>query len=142
MTQSYRLLDDVTDQVRTDGLPRVVRAVDQDGADSRHVVYREGEKALSMLAADWLDSRGDLPTSPTEEEIQAAIDAQLAERMRAHADAIALRQRVMDMAADAVGQQVDALTAPQVRSLLVLLLWKAGALDTAGAPRPPDDWLD
>lgn len=143
---SYHLLEpEKWRAVERDGLSRVARYRTEydDGTqgETQHVLYRDGALVRSMLAADWLAQRGPLPTDPTQTEIDAALAAQEAARVQAAADTAALRQRVLGLAGSAVGIQIDALTAGQVRALVALLLWKAGALDRNGAVRPLADWL-
>lgn len=121
------------DLVTRDGLPRVVTADD----GSQHVVYLDGDVVRSVLASDWA---GPLPTPPTQAEIDAAIAAREAQKRQEKEDAAALRQRVRNVAGSAVGQSFDTLTAAQVRSLLAVLLHRAGALDKSGVVRPLDEW--
>lgn len=119
----YRLLDDVTDLVRADGMPRQSRAIDQDGSESVHVVFRDGDVVRSCLLADW----------PAEQAVLAAHEA-------ARQAAAQLRQRVLSAAQSAVGVPVDQLTVQQRNALIVLLLRMAGALDHDGKVRPLSEW--
>ena len=86
-------------------------------------------------------ARWDLPDpQPSEAELAAAVAAyDAAEAARRQADQ-QLRQQVVALAQSAVGVRVDALTAAQVRALLVVLLRKAGALDNGGTVRPLGEW--
>lgn len=77
---------------------------------------------------------------PTEAELQAASDAYDAAKAQADADAAELRTRVRTTAQSAVGVIITDLTAGQVRALLAVLLWKAGALDKDGKIRPLSEW--
>lgn len=130
-----RILDPtIHTAVERDGLPRV--AAYDDG--SQHVLYLENDVVRSMPAADWPPP---LPTEPTPEQIAAAIAARALAAQQAAQDAAALRQRVLTLAQSAVGVQIDALTAPQVRALIAILLWQAGAIDRAGAVRPLGQWV-
>lgn len=130
-----RIIDpDTHFAVERDGLPRV--AAYDDG--SRHVLYLDGATVRSMSDADWPPP---LPAEPTAEQIAAAIAAREAARQQAAQDALALRQRVIMLAQSAVGVQIDALTAAQVRALIALLLWQAGAIDRAGMVKPLGEWV-
>lgn len=53
----------------------------------------------------------------------------------------ALKSRIRTLAQSAVGVQIDALTNVQVRALVAILLWKAGAVDNTGTIRPLKDWV-
>jgi hypothetical protein len=124
----------IADAVALDGLPR--QAVADDG--SKHVLFLDSEAVRSLLAADWPPP---LPSDPTPTEIAAAIAARVAKAQQDRADAAALRTRVLTLAQSAVGTQLDQLTAAQVRALVACVLYKAGAIDTAGIVRPIGSWL-
>jgi hypothetical protein len=79
---------------------------------------------------------------PTLAELQAASDAYDTAQAQADADAQALRTQVIAVAQSAVGVVITSLTAVQVRSLLAVLLWKAGALTPTGAVKPLGQWND
>lgn len=111
----YRLLDDVTDLVRADGQPRTTRGVDQDGAESRHMVFRDGDAVRSCLIEDW----------PAEQQALAAREAARTKRA-------ALKQGLRAAAAAHAGKRADALTLPELRDLVALLLEQAGMLDEDG----------
>lgn len=128
-----RLSKETADLVALDGLPR--QATDETGAI--HVLYLDGA-VRSMLASDWLPP---LPTDPTAQQIAAAIAARQAAETQARADAVALRTQVVATAQTAVGVSLNALTAPQVRSLVALLLWKAGGVRNDGTVRALVEWL-
>lgn len=68
---------------------------------------------------------------------QAALDALLAEGPAA----AAARALVLATAQTAAGVAYGNLTAAQVRALLAVLLWQAGALDEAGRVRPLAAWV-
>lgn len=76
---------------------------------------------------------------PRPDFAQARADYQAARDQEA-ADAAALRSRVRILAQSAVGVQIDALSAPQVRALIAVLLHKAGAIDASGGIRPLTEW--
>lgn len=137
---SYRLDYAIAQAVERDGLPR--QAMDLNGSGTTHVLYRENGLAHSMLADVWLAQRGALPADPTPAEIAAALAAQQQQDQQARTDAAQLRQQVLTLANSAAGVRVDALTAPQVRALVSLLLWQAGALNKDGTVRPLADWID
>ena len=137
----YKLPDGVGDSVRADGLPRVVSAIDQDDTISQHVLYLDGDVVRSMLAADWLATRGPLPALPTQQEIDAAIAAREQARLAALADAAALRQAILTIAQSAVGVRADLLTAVQLRALFAIVLWQAGALKNDLTVRPLAEWV-
>ena len=125
--------------VMLDGLPRIA---DYDDGEQR-VLYLNGSPLpASMLAADWLVQRGPLPVAPTQQEIDAAIAAREAARQQATADAAALRQQVLTIAQSTVGVPINQVsTVAQLRALMAILLWQAGALDRAGAVRPLAEWV-
>jgi len=125
--------------VARDGLPRQSTADDA----SRHVMYLEANEqiARSMPAAEWLATRGPLPTDPTPEQIAAAIAAREQARRQADADRAALRQLVRQKAQSAVGVAIDDLTVGQLRALLAILLHNEGALDRDGKVRPLAEWV-
>lgn len=77
---------------------------------------------------------------PTPAQLAAAIAAYDAAEAQRKTEAQALRQQVLTLAQSAVGVRVDNLTAGQVRALLVVLLWKGGALTPAGNVRPLEAW--
>lgn len=120
----YRLLDDVTDLVRQDGQPRQAGAVDQDGAESIHMLFLDGDAVCSVLLADWA----------AEQQVLAAKEA---ERQAA----AQLRQKVLATAQSAVGVALDQLTTAQRNALIALLLYDAGALDNDGKVRPLGKWV-
>jgi hypothetical protein len=129
-----RLSKAAADLVALDGLPRLVTADDA----SQHVLYLNGA-VRSMLASDWPPP---LPSDPTPQQIATAIAARQAAEAKRHTDAIALRQRVIGVAQTTVGQPVDApFTTAQLRALLAVLLYKAGALDDAGVIKELNQWL-
>jgi hypothetical protein len=139
---SYLLPPDVADLVRSDGLPRLVDAVEWDdttptGATVPTVVYLDGV-VRSMAAADW---PGPLPTEPTPAEIAAALAARQAAAQQAQSDALALRQRIVTLAQSAVGVSIDALTAAQRNALIACMLYKAGGIDKDGVVKPLNTWL-
>jgi hypothetical protein len=47
---------------------------------------------------------------------------------------------VRTLAGGAAGKLITNLTASEVRALVAVLLWKAGALTPDGAVRPLDEW--
>ena len=124
----------IVQAVETDGLPRLATADD----GSEHVLYLDGATLRSMLAADWPPP---LPTDPTQAEIDAAIAARAAARQQAKLDAAALQQKIVTVAQSAVGQSIDTLTAAQVRALVAVLLYRAGALDKTGVVQPLRTWV-
>ena len=128
-----KLSQELADAVARDGLAR--QATDETGAI--HVLYLDGTRVRSMLAADWPPP---LPTDPTPEQSAAAIAARAAAEQAERQSAIALRNRVLTVANTAVGVQLDALTPAQVRALMACLLWKAGGLTHTGAVRPLGEW--
>lgn len=125
---------DIADRVSRDGLPR--QAVADDG--SAHVLFLESGVLRSMLASDWPPP---LPGDPTPAQSAAALAAMAATDAQAKTDAALLRARVLAQAQSAVGVQIDQLTAPQIRALVALLLFKQGAIDKSGAVLPLVGWL-
>ena len=79
---------------------------------------------------------------PTPRQLQAASDAVDAARSQADSEAQALRTQVRNVAQSTVGVVITNLESAQVRSLLAVLLWKAGAIDKDGKIRPLNDWAD
>lgn len=127
----------IADRVAIDHLPRQAVADDD---FSRHVFYFDGFDGVvrSMAASDWPPP---LPSDPTQAQSAAAVLALQQAVAQQATDAAALRTRVLTLAQSAIGVQIDALSAPQTRALLVLLLYKQGAITTAGAVRALTDWL-
>lgn len=119
----YRLIDDVTDRVRADGQPREARAIDQDGAESRHMVFLDGDTVRSCLLDDW----------PAEQ--QALAQAEQARRAAAQ-----LRQTIRDKLTSMAGVRVDDLTTPQLKALLGYLLWREGGIDAELKVKPIGEW--
>jgi hypothetical protein len=76
---------------------------------------------------------------PRPDFVQIVADDDAAAAQEAQAEA-ALRTRVRALAQSAVGVQIDQLSAPQVRALIAILLYKQGAIDKNGATRPLVDW--
>lgn len=128
------LSKDIADAVARDGLPRQATADDE----SRHVLFLENGGLRSTLASDWPPP---LPSDPTAAQSAAAIAALDAAAAQSKADATLLRTRVLTLAQSAVGVQIDQLTAPQIRALVALLLFKQGAIDKSGAVLPLAGWL-
>lgn len=79
-------------------------------------------------------------TQPTPAQIATRVAAIRSAETQEGAEGEVLRGRVRTLAQSAVGIQVDALTAPQVRALLIVLLYKRGAIDRTGAIRPFAEW--
>lgn len=77
---------------------------------------------------------------PTPAQIATRVATLRAAETQEGVDADALRTKVRTLAQSAVGIQVDALSAPQVRALLIVLLYKRGAIDRTGAIRPLSEW--
>lgn len=77
---------------------------------------------------------------PTPAQLVAASDAYDVAQAQAASEAATLRTQVVSVAQSAVGVLITNLTAGQVRSLLAILLWHAGALDKDGKIRPLQDW--
>jgi hypothetical protein len=138
---SYLLPPDVADLVRSDGLPRLVDAVEWDdttptGAAVPTVVYLDGA-VRSMPASAWPPP---LPTEPTPAEIAAAIAARQAAAQQVQSDALALRQRIRGHARTLTGAQIDDLTLPQIREAVKVLLHKYGAVAIDGTIKPDGEW--
>lgn len=113
------LAQSIADLVAQDGQPR--QATADDG--SEHMLFRDGLFVRSCVLANW----------PAEQVILAAHEQ---ERL----DAAALRQRILTAAQSAVGVQLDQLTAVQIRALLAIVLFKAGAVGTSGVVQPLNTW--
>lgn len=119
----YRLLDDLADAVRADGLPREVRAVDQDGAESIHMLFRDGDVVRSCLLADW----------PAEQTVLAAKEAE-------RTQAAVLRQQIRDRLAGLAGKRIDDLLVGDLKTLLLYLVWREGGIDRDLKVKPIDTW--
>jgi hypothetical protein len=86
-------------------------------------------------------ARWNLPNpQPTPAELIAASDAYDLAKAQADADAGALRTQIVGVAQSAAGVLITNLSAVQVRALLAVLLWKAGALDKTGAVKGLSEW--
>lgn len=129
--------------VEEDHLPRVARyQADSGVGEERHVLYF-GPVGLiqSKSEAEWLAQDGALPIDPTPQQRAAAIAALKAAANQADRDASALRQRVIQEAQGTVGQSISTLSATQLRALVAILLWKAGAVDKDGLVLPLNQWV-
>lgn len=82
----------------------------------------------------------DIP-KPTEVQVYAEWDKYLTEKTASDSADATLRNQVLTLAGSAVGVQIDQLTAAQVRALVAILLWKAGALTSTGAVKPLNQWV-
>lgn len=107
--------------VQQDGQPRQASADD----GSQHMLFLDGQIVRSCLLSDW----------PAEQTV-------LAQHAQERQDAAALRQRVVTLAQSAVGTRVDDLLTGQVKALVAILLWQAGALDSSGTVQPLATWVD
>lgn len=110
--------------------PDAVRLVDYDVSD-------EGD-GLGPRITFWNEAT--LGPQPTRAQFEAAVIAFDAAQTQAATDAATLRQAVLTLAGSAVGQSIGALTAAQVRALVAILLWQAGALKPDGTVRPLAEW--
>lgn len=71
---------------------------------------------------------------------QQAAATLAAQQQQAATDASTTRTLVVQTAQTAVGVNITALTAAQVRALLAVLMAKAGALNPDGTVRPLGQW--
>ncbi len=78
---------------------------------------------------------------PTAAELTAASAAYDAAEAQRQAEATTLRQQVVSTAQSAVGVGITALTAAQVRALVAILLWKAGAIKADGTVKALTEWV-
>lgn len=100
-------------------------------ASSRFHIVIGGEPALEDLN----------PAEEAEREQRiAAAAAEKAAAEKAETDDNSVRDAVRATAASAEGLALTALTAAQVKSLLAVLLWKAGAVDKNGVVKPLAEW--
>lgn len=99
--------------------------------------YEIRDEGQGAFIAEWRLAAA----QPTAAELQAASDAYDAAQAQAESEAAALRIKVRTVAQSAVGVLITDLTAAQVRALLAVLLWKAGALDKDGKVRALNDWV-
>lgn len=81
-----------------------------------------------------------LGPQPTPEQLAAAEAAYDAAQAQAQQEATTLRNTVISTAQSAVGVTFPNLTAAQRNALMVVLFWKAGALDKDGKIRPLAEW--
>lgn len=77
---------------------------------------------------------------PTPAEAAAAAAAIDAEAEAARLAAAQLRQQIRTVAGGAVGKRFDLLSAGEVRALLAVVLWRAGAIGNDGTVQPLDKW--
>jgi len=77
---------------------------------------------------------------PTAQQIADAIAAYDAAQAAAAQQASQLRTTIRTLAAGTAGKSKGSLTASEVRALLAVLLWKAGAVASDGTVRPLDSW--
>lgn len=77
---------------------------------------------------------------PDDTALLAAIVAYDTAQAQRNADAQTLRQKVVTVAQSAVGLSIDTLTAAQVRALVAVVLWRAGALKPDGTVKPLAEW--
>jgi len=133
---SYNVPSASVDAVARDGLPRLVQ--DEKLPDVQHVLFLDGDKVRSMLAADWPPP---LPTEPTQAQSAAAVAAKRAAEQAERQSAIALRASILNTANDAAGVRLSALTPAQVRALLACVLWKVGGVNSDLTVRSLSEWL-
>lgn len=108
--------------------PRAEFELTQDGTTNN------GEPYLSV----YVDPDGQPP--PSVAELSAAAAAIDAEREAAQLAAAQLRAQVRTTAVGAVGKVYNTLAAGEVRALLAVLLWRAGALGNDGTVQPLEEW--
>lgn len=72
---------------------------------------------------------------------RSAAEAEQAQQDQRNSARSRSRALVLDAAQEAVGVSVDALSAPQLRALVAILLWQADALTPDGTIRPLSDWI-
>lgn len=86
--------------------------------------------------------RWDLPQpQPTNAELQADVAALDVRDATQKNEATALRQQILTLAQSAVGKTINTLTANEVRALVALQLYRAGAVDKDGKVRALIDWV-
>lgn len=117
--------------VERDGLPRVA---DYDDG-SQHVLYLDGDLVRSLAAADWLATRGPLPSDPTPQESAMAIAARETGRATRQADAIILRSQIRTAARALAGKKPTQWNTQELRELVALLLHDGGYLEGDAALR-------
>lgn len=106
--------------------------------ETHHAISADYPGVLFTLADDATVLEWHRP-GPRPDFAQVRVDY-LAIQDRQGADASALRTRVRTLAQSAVGSSIDMLTAGQIKALVVFLLHKQGAIDSAGAVRPLNEW--
>lgn len=78
---------------------------------------------------------------PTAAQVQIAYDSVVANQTNAKTQLSTARTLVLTTAKSAEGANITALTANQVRALVAVVLYKAGAIDGLGNVRPLSDWV-
>lgn len=81
---------------------------------------------------------GEPPAAADIAALAATYDAAQVQR---DTEAAALRTQVRTLAQSAVGVRIDQLTAAQVRALMAILLWQAGALAPDGTVKELNTWV-
>lgn len=78
---------------------------------------------------------------PTPAAIATQVQALVAAEAAQKADASALRTGILAQANTAVGVTYASVTAPMVKALVWILLWRIGALNKDLTVRPLADWV-
>lgn len=78
---------------------------------------------------------------PTEKEVYDDWDRYVTEKAQKETADNALKDRIIVLAQSAVGIQMDQLTQAQIRALMAIVLWKAGAVAEDGSINPLADWV-
>lgn len=116
----HNLIDpSLHDAVEADGKPREARYLttydDGTTGETQHMLYRDGEVVRSVALTDW----------PAEQAALAARDAARAKRL-------ALQASLRTAAQAHRGKDARALTLPELRDLVLILLEERGLLDDDG----------
>lgn len=112
----FRLLDDVTDQVREDGQARQVRVINEKDEISLQVVFFDGRNVRTCAMEKWPEVKREMARKVEQRKAMSDVRAQV--------DAMA-------------GKPVDG---KDPLPLLILLLERVGALDDDLNVRPVADW--
>lgn len=122
--------------VALDHLPRVARYADEQGAESRKVLYWTGRRVETLTEAEWLAQRGPLPADPTPQDTAAALTA----RQQDTQDAAALRAAIRTRLDALVGKRIDDLLVGDLKTLLLYLVWRENGIDKDMKVRPIGEW--
>lgn len=132
-----RILDDLGEQIREDGLPRVVRAINEKDETSYLVLFLDGLTLRSVSTAEWLESHSDLPSAWTEDQIKNAIREKRDredQKKRVRED---FEKSLLKSLSEIEGVPISSLTFDQLKVLVMGLCWERGILQSDLSIRLP-----